>query len=238
MRKVTFHKHISGASWGKLVSWLKCLDPPQDSHHHISPQLWRRSLILQPQEMFITVSKVYNFQNQEIVFLLLLCRHILRLHIAIYSCVSQFLLLQFSVVFLMCCECCVVMHCERHVLRVDAFWLHLPMCNSHTAMMQRSQAAFCASCTKSPSLEHNTCNIPTSNSHLNLESSSKTKARERKSINQYFFNIVILHLSWSLGTPEACPVTDPLTHSASVTGTVAYYIVHCPSVESQVSLIT
>ena len=58
---MTFHKHISGASWGELVSWLKCLDPPQDSHHHISPQLWRRSLILQPQEMFITVSKVYNF---------------------------------------------------------------------------------------------------------------------------------------------------------------------------------
>ena len=131
----------------------------------------------------------------------------------------------FNCVF-MCCVCCIVMHCERHVLRVDAFWLHLPMCNSHTAMMQRSQAAFCASCAKSPSLEHNTRNIPTSNSHLNLESSSKikTKARERESINQYFFNIVILHLSWSWGAPEACPVTDPLTHSASVTGTVAVHI--------------
>ena len=135
-------------------------------------------------------------------------------------------ILQLSMVFFMCCLCYVLMHCERHVLRVDAFWLHLPMCNSHTAMMQRSQAAFCASCAKSPSLEHNTRNIPTSNSHLNLESSSKTrtKARERKSINQYFFNIAILHLSWSWGTPKACPVTDPLTHSASVTGTVAVHI--------------
>ena len=135
-------------------------------------------------------------------------------------------ILQFSIVFLMCCVCCVVMHFERHVLRVDAFWLHLPMCNSHTAMMQRSQAAFCASCAKSPSLEHNTRNIPTSNSHLNLESSTKTKTKERvrKSINRYFFNIVILHLSWSWGTPEACPVTDPLSHSATVTGTVAVHI--------------
>ena len=196
---MTFHKHISGASWGELVSWLKCLDPPQDSHHHISLRLWRRSLILQPQEMFITVSKVYNFQNEEIVFLLLLCRHILRLHIAIYLCVSQFLFCS----FLMCCVCCVVMHFERHVLRVDAFWLHLPMCNSHTAMMQRSRAAFCASCAKSPSLEHNTCNIPTSNSHLNLESSSKTKTKagERKSINRYFFNIFIpgWHKVWEPG---------------------------------------
>ena len=216
---MTFHKHISGASWGELVSWLKCLDPPQDSHHHISPQLWRRSLILQPQEMFITVSKVYNF------LIIALQAYSAFTHCNLLMC-FPISILQFSIVFFMCCLCYVLMHCERLVLRVDAFWLHLPMCNSHTAMMQRSQAAFCASCAKSPSLEHNTCNIPTSNSHLNLESSSKTrtKARERKSIDQYFFNIVILHLSWSWGTPEACPVTDPLTHSASVTGTVAVHI--------------
>ena len=111
---MTFHKHISGASWGELVSWLKCLDPPQDSHHHISPQLWRRSLILQPQEMFITVSKVYNFQNEEIVFLLLLCRHILRLHIAIYSCVSQFLFCNFQLCF--SCVVCVTCWCIVNVM--------------------------------------------------------------------------------------------------------------------------
>ena len=124
---MTFHKHISGASWGELVSWLKCLDPPQDSHHHISPQLWRRSLILQPQEMFITVSKVYNFQNKEIVFLLLLGRHILRLtlqftdvfpnfYFAIFNCVSHVLwVLRSDALWTSCVACWCILIASSNV---------------------------------------------------------------------------------------------------------------------------
>ena len=184
---MTFHKDIAGASWGELVSWLKCLDPPQDSHHHISPQLWRRSLILQPQEMFITDSlQSLQLSKPGNCFLIIaLQAYSAFTHCNLPTC-FPISVLQFSIVFLMCCVCCVVMHCERHVLRVDAFWLHLPMCNSHTAMMQRSQAAFCASCAKSPSLEHNTRNIPTSNSHLNPESSSAQTCKNVHTVQTYF----------------------------------------------------